>query len=103
MNYLLILYTTISNKNCAEKIARKLIKDKLAACVSIKEISSFYTWDENIQNDKEYEITIKSKPDKLINLIEFLKIEIGYEIPQIIYKKFDSEKSYYEWVEKSMN
>jgi len=103
MNYLLILYTTISNKNCAEKIARKLIKDKLAACVSIKEISSFYTWDENIQNDNEYEITIKSKPDKLINLIEFLKIEIGYEIPQIIYKKFDSEKSYYEWVEKSMN
>ena len=103
MNYLLILYTTISNKNCAEKIARKLIKDKLAACVSIKEISSFYTWDENIQNDNEYEITIKSKPDKLINLIEFLKIEIGYEIPQIIYKKFDSEKSYYEWAEKSMN
>jgi len=103
MNYLLILYTTISNKYCAEKIARKLIKLKLAACVSIKEISSFYTWDENIQNDKEYEITIKSKPDKLINLIEFLKIEIGYEIPQIIYKKFDSEKSYYEWVEKSMN
>ena len=103
MNYLLILYTTISNKNCAQKIARKLIRDKLAACVSIKEISSFYTWDENIQNDNEYEITIKSKPDKLINLIEFLKIEIGYEIPQIIYKKFDSEKSYYEWVEKSMN
>ena len=103
MNYLLILYTTISNKNCAQKIARKLIRDKLAVCVSIKEISSFYTWDENIQNDNEYEITIKSKPDKLINLIEFLKIEIGYEIPQIIYKKFDSEKSYYEWVEKSMN
>ena len=103
MNYLLILYTTISNKNCAEKIARKLIKDKLAACVSVKEISSFYTWDGNIHNDNEYEITIKSKPDKLINLIEFLKIEIGYEIPQIIYKKFDSEGSYYEWVEKSMN
>ena len=103
MNYLLILYTTISSKNCAKKIARKLIKEKLAACVSIKEISSFYTWDENIQNDNEYEITIKSKPEKLNNLIKFLKIEIGYKIPQIIYNKFESEKSYYEWVEKSMN
>ena len=103
MNYLLILYTTISNKYCAEKIARKLIKDKLAACVSIKKISSFYIWDENIQNDKEYEITIKSKPDKLNNLIKFLKIEIGYEVPQIIYKVFECEKSYYEWAEKSMN
>ena len=103
MNYLLILYTTISNKNCAEKIARKLIRDKLAACVSIKEINSFYTWDENIQNDNEYEITIKSKPEKLIKLIEFLKIEIGYEIPQIIYKKFESERNYYKWAEKSIS
>ena len=103
MNYLLILFTTISNKYCAEKIARKLIKLKLAACVSIKEINSFYVWDENIQNDNEYEITIKSKPEKLNNLIEFLKIETGYEIPQIIYKNFESEKSYYEWAEKSIN
>ena len=103
MNYLLILYTTISNKDRAEKIARKLLNYKLAACVSIKEISSFYIWDEKIENDNEYEVTIKSKPDKLNNLIEFLKIEIGYEIPQIIYKNFESERSYYEWVEKSMN
>ena len=103
MNNLLILYTTISNKYCAEKIARKLLNAKLAACVSIKEMNSFYLWDENIQNDAEYEVTIKSKPDKLNSLIEFLKIEIGYEIPQIIYKNFESEKTYYKWAEKSMN
>ena len=103
MNYLLLLYTTISNKYCAEEIARKLIKNNLAACVSIKKISSFYVWDENIQNDNEYEITIKSKPEKLKNLIKILKIEIGYEIPQIIYKNFESERSYYQWAEKSMD
>jgi len=103
MNYLLILCTTVSNKYCAEKIARKLLSDKLAACVSFKEINSFYLWDEIIQNNSEYEVTIKSKPEKLYSLIEFLKIEIGYEIPQIIYKNFESERSYYEWVEKSMN
>ena len=103
MNYLLILCTTVSNKYYAEKIARKLLNDKLAACVSIKEINSFYLWDEKIQNDSEYEVTIKSKPEKLNKLVEFLKIEIGYEIPQIIYKTFESESSYYEWAEKSMN
>ena len=103
MNCLLILFTTVSNKYRAENIARKLLNDKLAACVSIKEINSFYLWDEKIKNDSEYEVTIKSKPEKLNNLIEFLKIEIGYEIPQIIYKNFESERSYYKWVEKSMN
>ena len=103
MNYVLLLYTTLSNKICAENIARKLIKDKLAACVSIKEISSFYLWEDNIQNDNEYEITIKSKPQKLDDLVDFLKKEVGYEIPQIIYKIFESEKNYYEWLEKSIN
>ena len=103
MNYLLVLCTTVSNKYCAEKIARKLLNYKLAACVSIKEINSFYLWDEKIHNDSEYEVTIKSKPEKLNNLIKILKIEVGYEIPQIIYKNFESEKSYYEWAEKSMN
>ena len=103
MNHILILYTTISNKNCAERIAKKLIKEKLAACVSIKKICSFYIWEDNIQNDNEYEIAIKSKTEKKNDLLKFLKIEIGYEIPQIIYKNFESEKSYYEWVEKSMN
>ena len=103
MNYLLLLYTTISNKDFAEKIARKLINLKLAACVSIKEIKSFYMWDNDIHNEDEYEITIKSKPEKLHELIKFLKIEIGYETPQIIYKRFESEKKYYEWAEKSIN
>ena len=103
MNYVLLLYTTLSNKICAENIARKLIKDRLAACVSIKEVSSFYLWDDNVQNDSEYEITIKSKPQKLDDLIDFLKKEVEYEIPQIIYKIFESEKNYYEWLEKSIN
>ena len=103
MNYLLLLYTTISNKDSAEKIARKLINQKLAACVSIKEIKSFYIWDNDIHNEDEYEITIKSKPEKLDELIKFLKIEIGYKTPQIIYKRFESEKEYYEWAEKSID
>tara|TARA_Y100001978_G_C23663375_1_gene419853 strand:- start:452 stop:763 length:312 start_codon:yes stop_codon:yes gene_type:complete len=103
MNYLLLLYTTISDKNCAEKIAIKLIKDNLAACVTIKEISSFYKWEDNIETANEYEITIKSKPEKLDIIIKFLKIEVGYQIPQIIYKIFESEKNYYEWVKKSIN
>ena len=103
MNHLLILCTTVSNKYCAEKIAKKLLNDKFAACVSIKEITSFYIWDEKIHNDSEYEVTIKSKPEKLNDIIKILKNEIGYEIPQIIYKNFESERSYYQWAAKSMD
>ena len=96
-----VLYQDIDEMICS--YSKKLLNDKLAACVSIKKINSFYLWDEKIQNDSEYELTIKSKPEKLNNLIEILKIEIGYEIPQIIYKNFESERNYYQWAENSMD
>ena len=47
------------------------------------------------------EIIIKSKPELKNALEVFLQKEISYNIPQIIYKKFNSEKKYFNWVNKS--
>ena len=54
MNKLLLLITTVPNQFLAEKIAKLLIKRKLAACVSIKEIKSIYKWQGNIEENKEF-------------------------------------------------
>ena len=96
MNNLLLLITTESDIHRAENIARKLIKRKLAACVSIKEINSFYHWDDQIQHSKEFEISIKSTKENIKDLICILKKEISYEVPQFIYKIFESERNYFE-------
>ena len=103
MNKLLILITTVPNQLLADQIAKELIKGKLAACVSLKEIKSIYKWQGNIEENKEIEITIKSLPENLNELILILKEKISYEIPQLIYKIFDSEKSYFQWMKKSIN
>ena len=103
MNKLLLLITTVPNQILAEQIAKELIEVKLAACVSIKEIKSIYKWQGNIEENKEFEITIKSLPENLNELILILKEKISYEIPQLIYKIFDSEKSYFQWMKKSIN
>ena len=103
MNKLLLLITTVPNEMLAEQIAKELIKDNLAACISIKEIKSIYKWQGNIEENKEFEITIKSLPENLNELILILKEKISYEIPQLIYKIFDSENSYFQWMKKSIN
>ena len=103
MNKLLLLITTVPNQLLAEQIAKELIKGKLAACVSIKEIKSIYKWKENIEENKEIEITIKSLPENLNKLILILKEKINYEVPELIYKIFDSENSYFQWVKESIN
>jgi len=66
------MITTESSNANALRMAKFLIQNKLAACVSIKQIFSIYKWDDDIEENKEFEITIKSKPEFKDNLIDFL-------------------------------
>ena len=92
------MITTESSKTNALRMAKLLIQNKLAACVSIKQIFSIYEWDDNIEETKEFEITIKSKPEFKENLIDFLHKISTYDVPQIIYKEYHSEMKYYDWL-----
>ena len=98
MMEVLVMITTESSKINALRIAKLLIQNKLAACVSIKQIFSIYEWDDDIEETKEFEITIKSKPEFKENLIDFLHKVSTYDIPQIIYKEYHSEMKYFEWL-----
>ena len=99
---ILVIITTESSKKNALRMAKLLIQNKLAACVSIKQIFSIYEWDDDIEETKEFEITIKSKPEFRDNLIDFLYKISRYDVHQIIYKKYESEIKYYDWIDKSI-
>ena len=103
MNKVLLLITTVPNQLLANKIAKELIESELAACISIKQIQSIYKWQGDIEENKEFEITIKSLPKNLNKLTSILKSRITYEVPQLIYKIFDSENSYFQWIKESIN
>ena len=96
------MVTTESSKKNALRVSKLLIKNKLAACVSIKQIYSIYEWDNYIQETKEFEIKIKSRPELKDYLIEFLNKISSYDVPQIIYKKYYSEMKYFDWINKTI-
>ena len=96
------MITTESSNANALRMAKLLIQNKLAACVSIKQIFSIYKWNDDIEETKEFEITIKSKPEFKENLIDFLHKNSTYEVPQIIYKKFHTDMKYYDWLNKTI-
>ena len=98
----LVIITTESCRLNALRMAKLLIKNRLAACVSIKQIFSIYEWNDDIQETKEFEITIKSKPEFKDSLIQFLNKISTYDVPQIIYKKYYSEMKYYDWINKNI-
>ena len=101
MNQILLIITTAPHLLLAEQIAKLLIKRDLAACVSIKEIKSIYKWQGTIEENKEFELTIKTLPENLDELIQTIKRETTYKLPQLISKIFDSENSYFQWIKES--
>jgi len=102
MMELLVMITTELSKENALRMAKLLIQNKLAACVSIKQIFSIYEWDDDIEETKEFEITIKSKPELKDDLIDFLNKISTYDVPQIIYKNYCSDEKYYDWINKTI-
>jgi len=94
----LVVITTESTQKNALQLAKLLLQNKLAGCVSIKQTLSIYLWDDNIEETKEFEISIKSKPEFQDNLINFLQKNSTYNVPQIIYKKYNTDMRYYEWL-----
>ena len=96
------MITTESSRTNAIRMAKLLIQNKLAACVSIKQIFSIYEWGDDVEETNEFEITIKSKIEFKECLIDFLNKISTYDVPQIIYKKYYSEMKYYDWINETI-
>ena len=79
-----IVQTTTSNEEEAKNIAEILIKDKLAACVQLKDIESLYNWDGKLCCERETLLSIKTKKE-LFSKVKSKILELhSYDTPEII-------------------
>ena len=93
------VFTTTGNRKDAEKIAKKLLENKLAACVQIFPVSSIYRWKGRIDRSREYLCIIKSKRGLYKKIEETIKEIHPYEVPEIISFPISSgSKDYLEWL-----
>lgn len=98
-----IIYSTIEKRKEAEKIAKILVKERLAACVNIFKINSIYRWKGNIMRSKEHAIIVKTKKNLVDKAMKRIKELHSYEIPCIIC--FDIEKGYdkfLDWLDNEL-
>jgi periplasmic divalent cation tolerance protein len=80
-----IIFCTCPDKDTAEKIARLLIENNLAACVNIvPNISSIYRWQEQIECAEEHLLLIKARQDAYSLLESMIKTHHPYQLPEII-------------------
>ena len=81
----IILYCSCPDSETAEKIARSLVKDKFAACVSLfNPVTSIYSWQGNIEQAQEVILMIKSSEHRYTDIEKRILDLHPYELPEII-------------------
>lgn len=100
----IIVLVTASNKKEAQKIAAGLVNAKLAACVNvIDKIDSLFFWQGKLDKAKECLLVIKSRKEKLPEIIKLVKSLHSYEVPEIIgIPIIGGSKSYLRWIDASV-
>lgn len=95
------IYITASDLEEAERIAGEVVKRRLAACANIVEkISSIYWWKGEMQKDDEALLFLKSRRNRVKEIIELVKGIHSYENPAIVvFPIIDGSDEYLEWID----
>lgn len=77
--------TTLPNAEIAGELARALVEKRLAACVNIlAPCRSVYRWKDDIQEDGEVPLIIKTTAELYPALETYLRTHHPYELPEIV-------------------
>ena len=99
----LILVLTTAPEDEAEKLARAIVEEHLAACVNVQPpMTSLYWWRGNIERDAECQIVIKTTRAHLDVLTARLTALHSYEVPELLVVPVTwAAEAYIEWVKAS--
>ena len=101
LEFILVL-TTVPNKATAEEISRLVVREGLAACATITGVcTSLYWWKNEISQDEEFLLIIKTKASLYAELEEKIKEIHPYEVPEILaLPLIQGLPEYLNWIDK---
>src|SRR4051812_46176985 len=96
-----VMLSTASSREEAAKIAKLLIDEKLAACVQLLPIESFYVWEGKTQNEPETLLLIKTRTALFEQAIARIKQVHSYTVPEIVAMPFSAGlPAYLNWIDE---
>lgn len=100
MTDLVLIFTTVADDERAEQLARRLVDERLAACVNLHPpMVSMYRWQGKLERDSERQMVIKTTRDRVSALEARLTQLHAYELPEfIVVNADDVSPAYLKWV-----
>ena len=96
---MILIYATLNNQEEARKIGRRILEEKLANCVNFFPINCIYSYENEIKEEPEIVIIIKTKKEKFEQVEKLIKSEINYTnfIGQLEINKANAE--FLKWLD----
>ena len=100
----IVVLNTCEKQEEAEALARLLIEQQLAACVSIvPRVRSFYRWKGAVESSEEFLLLIKSSRPLFDQLKAAIEKAHSYEIPEILaLPVVDGAEQYLSWLQENL-
>lgn len=100
-----LVLTTVGSRDAAQILARHLVEQHLAACVSISgPILSIYRWKGVIEKGEEFQLLIKSLSSNVPSIEQSLNTfhrnrPDGYELPELLVVPLSGgSAAYLDWL-----
>ena len=94
-----IILTTTDSLEVAKNITSHLVESKLAACVQLDEVMSYFYWEEKLCEAKEYRLMIKALSGNYSNIEKAIVKRHNYSVPEVIKVDIASGlPKYLDWV-----
>ena len=99
MTDLVLILTTMPDDDRAERLARTLVEERLAACVNVQApMISVYRWQDRLEVEPERQLVIKTTRARLAALETRLRALHPYELPEFVVIDGAASDAYGAWV-----
>jgi len=94
-----LVITTVPNREAAENLAENILNNRLAACVQMADIRSFFIWEGKLNKEGEVILYIKTTEACYHDLEAHILEHHSYDVPEIIMLPITGGLSgYLEWI-----
>jgi periplasmic divalent cation tolerance protein len=99
----MLVLTTVADATSAERIARALVEERLAACVTVLGAArSTYRWQGAVESADELPLLVKTTAGRWPALRERLRALHPYEVPEMLaWRAEDGWPGYLDWVRQA--
>lgn len=96
-----VVVTTFASDEDAKIVIDALLEKKLAACIQVFHVESFYFWDGDIANEPESILFIKCKDIDFHEIKECILSLHNYDTPEVIKLPITGgSDSYLNWIDE---